>query len=88
LVYLLLDMGEFVFKITTEILVYLKENSEKKPGIMNIVKDLGYHHRTISKYLNLLEKKGLIETQRVLGKNIVKITGKGECIVNCLLAGK
>jgi len=81
-------MGEFVFKITTEILVYLKENSENKPGIMNIVNDLGYHHRTVSKYLNLLEKKGLIEIQPVLGKNIVKLTDKGECIINCLLTGE
>ena len=81
-------MGEFVFKITTEILVYLKKNSEKKPGIMNIVNDLGYHHRTVSKYLNLMEKKGLIEIQPVLGKNIVKLTSKGECIVNCLLTGE
>ena len=80
----LLDMGEFVFKITTEILLYLKEKADSNPGIMNLVHDLGYHHRTISKYLGLMEKNGLIKIEPTINKNIIKLTEKGECIVRCL----
>jgi len=72
------------FTITLQILQYVYEHEEENVGTLNLTSALGYHHRTIKNHLTALEKHGLVRIEPMINKNVVKLTKKGKCFVECL----
>ena len=64
----------------------LKELQEHEPSILEIGRALGWNYPKTNNIAKALEKMGFIELELYTGlprKFVVRLTKKGECLLNC-----
>jgi hypothetical protein len=64
----LIDTNGSAYNTLLQTMTYLGDNEDQNPGVMNLSKDSGSHHTTITRHINLPGRKGFTIIEPNLNK--------------------
>ncbi len=75
----------YAIERSLELLKILLALEGRDPGMLDVASAANLNFRTVQKYIQTLEKMGLVSIEPTERKNVVRLTERGRCVARCLV---